>query len=181
MFQQNQNEQITKIGNWIAERVNKYEKILALTALAGVLLKVSKIGAGNFLLVVSLLALVVMYFGSAFALTEAEKDQPKPFIVFARKLVFWGLSVLVNGILFKLENYPGAMIILQQGFAIMIFILIIGFYERFKKTELTLMSRRVWIRFGVLSVICILLFFTPKETMKRYNLISETNIEGKTK
>ena len=67
---------------------------------------------GSIIILVSLSVLVYLYFFIGFLKVKETKSVMELFI---NKLIYWSFSVTIFGILFILNKYPGALIMLQIG------------------------------------------------------------------
>jgi hypothetical protein len=98
-----QNEQASKIGNWIVLRIDKYEVILALIFIVTFFLKRSTDLPVGIFMVISLLTLSTLYFFSGFAII---KDEHAGGIeIFVNKLASWSCSVGLISILYRLQGW----------------------------------------------------------------------------
>src|ERR1039457_5350940 len=113
MSQDNQNEQLSKIGNWVLSRLDKYESMIVLVFLVGFVLKVMTDLKVGILIVISLTTLAILYFLKGFSATGDENAGGLE--IFVDKLVSFGGSVATIGILFRIEYWPGYHMMILSG------------------------------------------------------------------
>jgi hypothetical protein len=159
-----ENEYLVKIAGKLANSLPAVETFLALSSLAGFLLKYFNIGIGGIILVISLGALAIVYFLLAFKSIEPETGAVK---IFVNKLIYWGLSVCVLGILFRIQNYPGFNNMIIIGSITLFFTVI---YSLIKEAG---NERRLVIRVIIILIIGLSLFFTPAEKLSELNIIHQ--------
>jgi hypothetical protein len=154
-----QNEQASKIGNWIVLRIDKYEVILALVFIVTLFLKRSTNLPVGVFMILSLLTLSTLYFFSAFAMI---KDEHAGGIeIFVNKLAFWSCSVGLISILYRLQGWVPYKIMTIVGCGTLLILLLVIFYLNSKKSELKLFSSRYIIR---MILICFLGFYLAYTT-----------------
>jgi hypothetical protein len=145
------------------------EKILAGIILLALLMKFNLVAFGNPLLVLSISAMMCLYFYFGFALfngirlrkvfrkeTYAEVSGKK---ITGAVFTGFGLATLLTGIMFKLMDWPGGNANLIVGLVACIVISIIAVIRFLQKKEEY--YKGVLIRTGTLISIGFLLFFTP--------------------
>ncbi len=141
-----------------------FEKILIIIFCIGLLLKIGGIPGGSVLciLMAMIASLFYMLFG-AFLLNDVkfrqifdkdaytEIDTGK--LIIGATTGFIGLSVLTLGILFKIQSYPGAQIML-----------IVGIGGGFITLIPTLITKKKWaiVRLVAYLIVALIIFFIPK-------------------
>ena len=175
MPQKKQSEQMTKVGNWIAPLVNKYESVLVLLFVIGLFIKTSTDLSKNFLIIISLSVLIVLYYLRSFYISDEENIGP--WDRFADKLSYYACCVGAVGILFRLGNWPGYRVMVLIGCMTISTSLIAILYCKIKKPELKLLSVRLLVRVILIGAICFFLLYVSSEDLVKYKLIDYVRIE----
>ena len=147
--------------------MKKFELIVGLTAILGVLLRIFHIPGGSILTMLSFTTLSAFYFLFSFALfndiklrdifkKESYKDTSVKRIIGAIVLGF-GLSPIILGGLFKLLSFAGANIQLLIGLLTTGIVLVIAiiFYFRSKADY----YKRIFIRIAIYGGLGLILYF----------------------
>jgi hypothetical protein len=136
------------------------EKILILIAIIGLIFKLMNWPFAGLILTISLTSLSILYIGfSYFLYKKTEKNNIALSIISG---VF--LSILLNGILFKLMHWPLAGIQLLLGIMHTAIIFVIAFILFFTSDNLKQYCKKISIRTGIWLVIGILLYSTTTTT-----------------
>ena len=163
MINQTQNESLAKLADKLNPKLKTVESVLAITTLIGLELKSSEITQGGILLVLTLSALALVYFLSAYK--SFETDTPiMPRFLF--RLISWASSIGVIGILFRLQNYAGYNTMLIVGCVSLFMGLCIKFYTKID------FSKRIIIRALIILAIGLCLYLTPSEKLKELKIIN---------
>ncbi|MCL2328124.1 MAG: hypothetical protein FWC39_06370 [Bacteroidetes bacterium] len=159
--------------------MKKFERIVGLIAIFGILLKIFHIPGGNMLTVLSLMTLSIFYFLFSFVLfndiklTNISKKETSE----KRRIGAVGLglaiSIIINGGLFKLQFWPKADMQLLVGLVaigVVLFVAII-FYFRNKPNNYTQIShfqnkpdeyyKRIFTRIVIYGGLGLVLYCTP--------------------
>ncbi len=146
--------------------MKKAEIILGIIAIAGIIMRLMAIPGGVILTLISLTVLSTLYYFLSFALLNgirlrkifkkesyAEINAQK---IIAAILAGFSLSILTMGILFKIQSYPGAnlMLIIGLVYIAIVALLSVTYYLR-KKSALT---KRVLYRSLVIGGLSLLIF-----------------------
>jgi len=158
----NQNEFFVKIANKLNPFFFKIETVLAIIAVAGFLLKNVNITLGGIILIISMAPLAMVYFINAFSSPEPETLAIKKFL---NKLIYWGSSIGIIGILFRLQEYNGFGQMLLVGCGTLIVATIISLLQNQN------MGRKTTIRTLIILTIGISLYFVPQEKLFEYKIL----------
>lgn len=148
--------------------MKRIEKILGLTALIAVILKLLLIPGGGALLTLSLAPLAIYYYLSFAILNDIQlKDIFKkesyngitPLKMIGVIVFGLTLSAITIGALFYLQFWPGAFIQLQAGFVFLLIIFIVSLI-RYNKNK-SGFYKRIFIRAIIFGGVSILLLSTP--------------------
>ena len=155
--------------------MKKFEKIIAIIAVIALVMKYLQIPGGALLMMLSFGVLAVFYyiFGSAL-FNDIElrfkelfdrkvfdeiinfKNKSDALTTFIEKLTRWGLSAALLGILFKLQHFPGANILLLIGISTLIIVTIVSMVKyRETRSEVYL---RMFIRTAIIGGLGLILF-----------------------
>lgn len=171
----NQNKQIIKISNWVSAKIEKYELILVLIFILGIILKSTTELSVNFLITLPLSILVILYFFHAYADTNLEDSGA--FIRFIHYLSSFANSVAILGILFKLQNWPGYDTLLIQGCSALTIILIIILVLKIKFSDLKCFPRRYLVRILIIALVGSGLYFIPEYSFIKHGFHTQKVIE----
>jgi len=169
MIQSTHNEQISKIANWIAIRLEKYEVILALLFLGSLILKSFTQVPVNIIIVLSLMSLAILYFFSGFS--SINDENVDGFEIFLNKLSFWGCSVGIIGILFRIECWAGYETMIRVGCFTIAIVLPFIIYIKSKKREMKHFNLRYILRIIVICIIGFFLAFASNDVLIKYKII----------
>jgi hypothetical protein len=170
-----QNELVSKMGNWIASRLDKYEAILFLFFIVTFLLKLSTSIPVNILVVLTLMTLSSIYFFSAFA--SINDEYAGGLESFLHKLASWACSIVVIGIMFRLQKWFGYKNMILIGCCTLIIVLTIILYNNSKKPELKLFGSRYILRIIIICLIGFFLAFASHEVLVKNKIIENTSFE----
>lgn len=153
--------------------MKKFELIVGLIAILGIVLKLLHIPGSGLLTVLTLLTLSMFYYAFSFALFNgirlrdifkkaSYKDTSVKRIIGAVGLGF-ALSTIIIGVLFKLQFWPGAMVQLMTGLVMTGLILLIAtiFYFRSKAD----FYKRVFRRIAIYGIPGLMLLLTSTATL----------------
>ena len=164
-------EYLLRIGNFINSIINRLEFYVALFVVLTLVLQqvlnldLSIVSTGFLLL------LAVAYFFSAFkTLPEKEDSGINRFIL---KLLGFGSSIAVMGILFTISGWPGYEISLNSAGMMMIICIAAILFVKLLRKDSKVISKRIIIRICVFSVLVAFLFFTPKSTLIDLGIMKE--------
>jgi hypothetical protein len=164
-----QNEQASKIGNWIVLRIDKYEIILALVFIMTLFLKRSTDLPVGVFMALSLLALSTLYFFSGFAIIIDEHAGGKE--IFVHKLASWSCSVGLISILYRLQGWVPYKIMAIVGCGTLLILLLVIFYLNSKKSELKLFNSRYIIRMILICFLGFYLAYTSTDVLIKNGII----------
>lgn len=171
-----QNEQLSKIGNLISSKLNMYEAILFIIFLAGLFLKIATDWNVSILIILSLNTLAVLYFFSAFSVSDDKNDGRIE--IFIKKLVSISSSIAIMGILFRLQHWQGYFNMIIVGCATLIILLPIILTIKSKKTDLLMFNHRLLIRIAVIVAFGLFINFAPKDILIKAGIDKKTEIEN---
>jgi hypothetical protein len=166
----NENENLAKFADKIAPKITVIEGTLSFIALIGLMLKISGIPQGGILILLSLSAISLVYFLSAYQTHEAETPAMTRFL---HKLLFWSASICVIGILFRLQSFAGYNTMLLVGCISLSLGLIFNFFSK------VYLDRKILIRTIIILAVGISLYITPSEKLKELKIINSTEMVNK--
>lgn len=145
------------------------EKILGLTFLAGLIMKFTFIPGAGIVITVSILSMSIMYYFLGFALfneiplraifkKDSYKEKSSRRIIGAIG-VGLGISMICNGVLFKLQDWPSGLSSLGLGLVLTSIILVIAIVNFFKTRSNYYIL--IFKRIAVIGIIGLILYFTP--------------------
>lgn len=152
------------------------EKILGLTFLAGLVMKFMLVPGAGIIITLSLLSIAIMYYFLGFALfneipgraifkKESYKGTSVLRIIGAIGAGM-GISMICNGILFKLQDWPSALSSLEYGLILTSIVLVISIVKFFKtRSNFYVM---IFKRIAVIGILGLILFFTPALTIVKF-------------
>jgi FtsH-binding integral membrane protein len=159
MLQSKQNEQLIKIGNWLALKIEKYEMILAFLFSIVLLIRIT----GNFpvgvFLVLILSILATLYVLKAYSVSD--DSNAGGIERFIDKLASLSLSVSMIGILFRFQHYPGYGPMLLMGSTTLVVVFLVILFLQSKKPELKIFTQRMKLRILIVAALGLLLYFAP--------------------
>lgn len=170
MIQASQNEQLTKIGNWIAPRLEKFEVILFLAIIISFMIRVSTDLPVGIILIVSLMTLSTLYFFTVFA--SINDEYAGGMENFLHKLASVSCSIVLVGALFTIQMWPNSKLFLQIGCFTLIIVLPIILYTNSKKTELQFFNVRYILRLVLILGFGIFLIFASNDILIKYKIIN---------
>ncbi len=165
MIKTSQNEQASKIGNWIASRLDNYEIILVIITLVALSLKLFTSMHISVLIVLSLLSLAVLYFFNGFA--SINNDKADSFEVFLHKISSWACSVGIIGILYGINNWAFYQLFAKTGAFALILVLILFFILKRKRDDLIYFNTRHIIRITIICIISLLMAYTSSDFLRK--------------
>ncbi len=170
-----QNEQATKMGNWIATHLDNYEAIIFLILIFALILKATTAIPINTLIVLAIMTMAIMYFFCAFA--NINFDYAGGLEIFFHKLASWGCSIGIIGILFRIQNWASYELLILIGCLTMIIILPFILHRRSKNEELKLFNSRYILRMVLICVVGLMLAYLPNDVLAKSKIITQPNIE----
>lgn len=162
MIQSNQNEQIIKIGNWVAARLNRFETILTFVFLLTMGLKMATKLDVNVLLILTLITLANLYFFNAFSVYENAGGME----IFLNKIVSICCSVSIIGILFRIQHWSGYEIMLPISCTTLIVSLAIMLYLKSKNKGSKIINQRMIIRIVTIAAVGFIMLLMSNEPLK---------------
>lgn len=164
MIQSNQNEQIIKVGNWVAARLNKFESFLTFVFLLVMGLHIGTKLNVNVFLVLTLLTLANLYFLNAFSVTDDENTGGLK--AFLYKLISVCCSISVIGILFRILHWSGYEIMLPISCIALILSLAGILYLKSKKRDGKIFDLRMIIRIVTIVAVGLIMLLMSNEPLK---------------
>lgn len=162
MIQSNQNEQIIKVGNWVAARLNKFESILTFVFLLVMGLHIGTKLNVNVFLVLTLLTLANLYFLNAFSVHEYASGIE----IFLNKIIAICCSASVIGILFRILHWAGYEIMLPISCIALILSLAGILYLKSKKRDGKIFDLRMIIRIVTIVAVGLIMLLMSNEPLK---------------
>jgi hypothetical protein len=149
MISNTQQQAVNKLSPYL----DKAELFIAAFILIALVFKIQHWPGAGIMLTVLLTTLAVMYFFNAFA--QITNPQLRMMDVFFNKVMYWGLSVGAQGLLFTLQKWPGGdMMVLISSVTSVVSILYVLKVKN-ESPEASVFSNRVLLRLIVFAVICI--------------------------
>ena len=161
--------QASKILDWIAPRLNKFETILAVLFAITLLGKMCTDFPTGVLMVMVLEALAILYFFSAFPASSQREERGLK--IFIHKLTFWCCSIIVIGILFRLQFWPGYNTMLLVAPAALLVSLTVILFMKSGTPEWEIFNTRFMLRILIIAIIGLLLRLTPAEDLIKYGVL----------
>ena len=153
--------------------MKKFELIVGLIAILGIFLKILHLPGSGILIMLTFAILSLFYYVFSFALFNGielrdvfknafYKDTNAKRMIGAVGLG-WTLSVIILGVLFKLQFFSGANMLLQRGLVTLVLILFIAiiFYFRNKADY----YKRIFKRIAIYGGLGLVLYLTPTSTL----------------
>jgi hypothetical protein len=163
------------MGNWIAARLDKYEAVIFLVLIFALIIKTTTEIPINFLIVLVLMAMAIMYFFSGFS--NINFDYAGGLDIFFHKLASWGCSIGIIGILFRLQSWASYDLLIWIGCATMIIILPFIVYRKSKNEELKLFNSRYILRIVLICIVGFFFAYAPNDVLVKSKIITQPNIE----
>ncbi|HNW98568.1 MAG TPA: hypothetical protein PKK00_09190 [Bacteroidales bacterium] len=158
----NQNEILAKLANKLITKLTAIESIAVLFILTGLILKSFDISQGRILLLISLGTLSLVYFLLAYKSMEPDASV---MVKFLNKLVYWAFSICVVGILFRIQNYPGYIVMINTGCMTLLLSIVISVMQKQN------LGSKLIIRIIIIAAIGLCLRYTPKEKLIELKII----------
>ncbi|MGE0637941.1 MAG: hypothetical protein AB7G44_04035 [Bacteroidia bacterium] len=149
MISNTQQQAVNKLSPYL----DKAELFMAALILVALVFKIQHWPGAGIMLTVLLSTLAVMYFFSAFA--QHTNPQLRMMDVFFNKVMYWGLSVGAQGLLFTLQKWPGGDMLVLMGSITSVASIIYVLKVKKERAEAAVFSNRVLLRLIVFAVICI--------------------------
>jgi hypothetical protein len=106
----------SRIGNLVQNKILRYESLVLLFILGAIFLKIAKVPNAGLLMTIVLVSVSMIYFFSAFALTDFSGEiEFTAYDLFIKKLMALASSVSLIGILFTFQNWPYGEIMIIVG------------------------------------------------------------------
>lgn len=160
-----------KIGNYIAQRIDKYEVILAAIFLLAVISKIAFKVNVSVIITLDLSALSTAYYFSAFAVIDDTRVGALE--SFIAKLAFWSCSVVLIGILFTLNRWTGSATAIRMGGFSLLVSLILMLFSNYKKPDLKFFSFRWLLRVAVILILGLSLHYASPDALAKVGLIKK--------
>lgn len=139
--------------NKLSPYLDKAELFMAAFILIALVFKIQHWPGAGIMLTVLLSTLAVIYFLNAFA--QDTNPQSQKMDIFFTKLMYWGLAIGAQGLLFVLQHWPGGdMMILISSISSVASIVYVLKVKK-ERAEAAVFSNRVLLRLIVFAVICI--------------------------
>jgi len=177
-------EILAKPTIYLRKNLIKFELILILIVASGFCLKEFNIGAGSIIATFCLILFSMIYFFMAFRPVE-NKNKYDDFYL---KTIGFSLSVAVIGIIYTLQKWPGASIILNLAIISLALAIVFSLAERMFIKKGSSVEKQDLIRLVVVLGIIIIIIFSPlntkstfpgeKEEFEKENLQRQTNPEA---
>jgi hypothetical protein len=141
----------------------KTEKALGVLFLIGLLFRLMHWSGGDFLLIITLSALSMVYFPLSFYFFSGQnlKDQNMPLSIAAGLF----LSITTTGVLFKLMHWKGSQPLLLIGTVAALVLLVISLFRESRKISPSSYYNQMLVRSGLLGGLALVLYFTPMSTL----------------
>ena len=135
--------------------MKRFEKICGILSIIAIIMKFALIPGADILMTISLITLSWFYFYPCLLFVASNKLYKKILVryIVGSAGIAWGLSMLCCGILFIIQHFPGATMILLTGLVITIINLIIYFRSKSDFRKIIL------IRASVIGGFALFLFF----------------------
>lgn len=153
--------------------MKKFEIIMGGIVILSIIMKLLHFAGSGLLLTLSLLSLSIFYFLFSVALFNkihlkkrpADEDKPKTFTKRVIGSIFLGftLSIILNGILFKLQLWPGGELMMYIGIIFLVFILVVASIFYFRSRDR--FYKRVFTRSIIIGLTGVLIFLLPMSTL----------------
>lgn len=167
------------------KKMKRFEQICYLIAILGIVLKVLKIPGGNILFVFTLLAVSILYYIFGFLLFNniklrhifKSKSYSHTTLIRTFGAVFAGmvLSLLLVGILFRVQHWPGSEINIQIGWFSGALLLIVSLYKYLKtKDDIYI---QVLQRVIVLIIISVIVYISIDNATNNRQIEKQPNTE----
>ncbi len=147
------NREPAVIGNMIKNKVLRYELWLIVLFLAGLMIKYLHVPFSGLINTLLLTTLSIIYFFSAFA--TLDEPEGTGFDNFIYKLCGFSSSVVVIGILFESQRWPGGSTMFNPGAITLAVILIYILIQKSKRPELGFFNRALMVRILVLILVSV--------------------------
>jgi len=167
-----QNEQLTAVAKFISTKLNKYEALIGIIFLIGLILKIKTDWNVGILIVLSLNTLAALYFLSAFSVYDDENAGAIE--IFIHKLVSYSTSIATIGIMFSIQHWPGSSKLIVVGCITLIVLLPIILNIKSKKPDLIIFNQRLLLRIVLIAALGLLLNFAPKDALIKAGLDKKT-------
>ncbi len=163
------NLQTQKMGDWIFNKLPRLEFFLVILIVIGIVLRMTGIQAGGIILTLSFSLLAVFYFLRAYKILGEGSAMER----FYNKLLSYGWSIAMIGILYMIQSWPGAepmMMVSASTQLIIIIAIIIGKTKRpgsYIGADPTLLTRSV-----IIASITLALHFCPLDILIKSRIIT---------
>jgi len=170
LLENNNKEQLEKIGIIAIKILNRFEIGLAIAAILSFTAMTQRIEFGNVFLIIILSLLSILYFFKAFAIL----DDPLAtgIEIFLTKLYTWSLSIIMLGITFVMNRWPMWDTQLTIGVMTLFIVTIFIIFIKAKKPELKVFSSKTIYRAIIVLIIGAFLLFTPADKLSEIGIIS---------
>lgn len=176
MTEMKQNEQIVKISNWLAPKIDKYELILAFVFLVVLSLHISTELPMGVFMILDLTTLAAIFYIRAYSIPDDPNAGVTERVI--DKIASMSLSVCIIGILFRLESWPGYDTMLSIGLITLGIAFLSIFFFKFKNPELKIYTPRLKLRIFIVLALGLFLYFTPTNDLINFGILKNNNIES---
>ena len=159
----------------ISKKLKIIESVIGIMILILLILRIESFRIFDFLMIISLTSLSILYFLQSFLIIADKTDDKIDNFIY--KLSFMNLSINVVGILFRLEDWPGYETYIFSSSTLEILIIATIFYFQSKRPISKIIDTRLKIRIVLLAAIDSLLLFTPEKDLKKLGIINDSKIE----
>jgi hypothetical protein len=149
MISNTQQQAVNKLSPYL----DKAELFMAAFILIALVFKIQHWPGAGIMLTVLLSTLAVMYFFNAFV--QYTSPQLTRMDVFFNKLMYWGLAIGAQGLLFFLQKWPGGDMMILISSLTSVASIIYVLKVKNERPEAVVFSNRVLLRLIVFAVICI--------------------------
>ncbi|MGD9994005.1 MAG: hypothetical protein AB7S69_11950 [Salinivirgaceae bacterium] len=163
-----------QIGEWIEPRFKKLEMLFIAIAVVGLVLFFTSTDQNNFILTIGFLVLSTLYFFRGFSPIKIFAEQGVD--NFMKYIGYWGISMLVVGIFFRISSYPGWNVMLVTGNFVLFIFIGFGLYWTKKHEKMKDLYKPIIYRALILLFIGLLMNFTPSEKLLEIGFIKKTEM-----
>lgn len=144
-------KEMTAFGNWIKNKILKYELVLLLLIAACLMMKNGHIPFSGYISVISFSIIASIYIFSTFASHEESDITASDLFIY--KIAAFGSSTALIGILFTILHWPNSFQMIITGLPTLSISLIYIMYQKSKRPEMNLFNSWLIIRFVALLLI----------------------------
>lgn len=164
MLSKKQNELSIKIRNYLTDRLDKIELILALVFLTAMILRAYTNMTFDALIALSLSSLAILYFYKSNSISGLKILAV--FHLFVYKLTSLGSAVGVIGILFQINQWPNSNALVLSSSVILSGGLIMILYIKFQQLDTKMFPFRLILRVVLIIALGLFLNFNAKDDVE---------------